>query len=210
MTTCAIIGDSITRGTYTGEGDGCPAAIASPCFAEIIGERLGFEIKNYGINGVSISRVSPVNREYAISDNVQTVETAELLIVAAGTNDYGNDVPIGRDRDTDEGDVSFYGGLRVLAARIRERFSKVIFILPIKRQGEGTPNAEGHVLEEYRVAMERVAKENEFFVVNGKYVPIDPEKEEDRTRYIQDGLHPNEAGHKLYAEYVLSKIKEYV
>ncbi len=62
--TCSIIGDSITKGTYTGEEDTRPASIANPCFAELIGKRLGFTIKNYGINGVSISRVCTLERSW--------------------------------------------------------------------------------------------------------------------------------------------------
>ncbi len=206
MITCSIIGDSITKGTYTAEGDSCPASIASPCFAELIGERLGLAIKNYGINGVSISRVSPTNREYAISENIQNVEVADILIVAAGTNDYGNHVPLGEE--TDEEDISFYGGLHLLAKRVKERFSKVIFILPIKRQGENAPNKDGHTLEEYRTAIEKIALKNGFFVVNGKNVAIEPDEEESRKKYILDGLHPNNAGHKLYADYIISCIEE--
>ncbi len=206
MIACSIIGDSITKGTYTGEGDRCPASIANPCFADIVGARLGMQIKNYGINGVSVSRVSPVNREYAISENIQNVSEADILIVAAGTNDYGNHVPLGQE--TDEEDISFYGGLRVLAKRIKERFSKVVFILPIRRQGENNPNQAGHTLEEYRVATEKIARENGFFVINGKNVDIYPDDEGSRKAYILDGLHPNDVGHKLYADYIIARMEE--
>ncbi len=178
--------------------DSAPVSIANPCFVDILGEKLGVAVRNYGINGVSISKTSPTFPELAISLNIVNVEKADVLVVAAGTNDYGNDVAVGEEKD--EEDISFYGGLHVLAKCIRERFSKVIFILPIKRQGEDTPNKAGHILEEYRVAMERVAKENEFFVVNGKFTPINTEKEEDRKLYIKDGLSPNEKGHQMYAE----------
>ncbi len=208
MITCAIIGDSITKGTYTAEGDSCPASIASPCFADIIGDYFAFQIKNYGINGVSVSRVSPTNREYAISENIQNVDVADILMVAAGTNDYGNHVPLGKE--TDEEDISFYGGLCVLAQRIKEKFSKVIFVLPIKRRGENNRNKAGYILEEYRTAMQKVARENGFFVINGKNAPIDPDDEQSRIEYILDGLHPNGAGHKLYAKYIISCMKEII
>ncbi len=206
MITCAVVGDSITKGTFTAEGDTCPASIATPCFADLIGERLGFSVKNYGINGVSISRVSPTNREYAVSENIRNVTEADLLIVAAGTNDYGNGVPIGKP--TDGEDISFYGGLRVLANRIQERFSNVVFILPIKRQGEAIPNKTGYILEEYREAMRNVANANGFFVIDGKNIPIEPEDERNRREYILDGLHPNQAGHRLYADYIVACMKE--
>ncbi len=207
MKRLAVIGDSITRGTYTGENDRCPASIANPRFSDILGERLGFdEVKNYGINGVSISRVSPTNPNFAISKNIDNVAECDMLVIAAGTNDYGNGVPLGTEADGE--DISFCGGVRVLMEKVKRRFpcARVVIVTPIKRAGGEKPNAAGYTLSQYRYFLAKLAKEYGFTVVNGDGLGIDPNEEEDKRNYALDGLHLNDLGHRLYAEYILSQI----
>ena len=45
--------------------------------------------------------------------------------------------------------------------------------------------------------------------LDGYQIPINPKIQEDKKKYILDGLHPNTEGHKLYAEYVIERIKLY-
>ena len=203
-----VMGDSITRGTYTGEHDDCPKSIASPCFAELVQVGLQIpEMKNYGMNGISVSRTTYQSPDYAISLYIDQVETGDILLVAAGTNDYGTNVELGSPEDKE--DVSFYGGLNVLYKKITEKFkgAKVYIVSPIKRLGD--KNQKGYTLEQYKQAIAYRAAEYGFSVIDGYNVAINPSDSENRKAYILDGLHPNTAGHKLYAEYILEKINEY-
>lgn len=206
MKRLVTIGDSITRGTYTDFGDDCPAHIASPCFAELVKEGLGFdELLNYGYNGVSISSTTRQNPQGAMSLGIDEMEIGDFAIVAGGTNDFGTDVELGTP--TDKTDISFYGALDIFYKKLRERYrDKLLIITPIRRIQE--KNAKGYTLEDYRKAIELRAKEYGFCVLDGYSVSIYPEKEEHRNAYILDGLHPNTAGHALYAEKIIEKIRE--
>lgn len=201
------IGDSITRGTYTGEGDWCPLSLAKPCFAQLVKEALGYdELINYGSNGVSISSTSKTNSEFAISKRIREMESGDMALVAGGTNDYGTNVVLGTS--TDREDVSFYGALAVLYKTLKDKYEKVYIITPIRRMIDGK-NEVDCTLDDYREAIRKRAQEYGFPVIDGYEIPIDPKTEEGRKRYILDGLHPNTEGHKVYADYVIEKIKSY-
>lgn len=207
--TLVAIGDSITKGTYTSDSDTGANSVAPHPFAAIVAARLGYsEFINCGMNGTSVSRTARVFPEHAMSIRIDKAPNADLLIVAAGTNDYGGSLELGTPEDTE--DVSFYGGLDVFFQSIKERgYSKVVVITPIPRADEGE-NSAGYTLEDYRCAVELRAEKYGFFVVDGRGVPIDPKTPEGRRLHIRDGLHPNILGHEVYAEYVISKISEYI
>ena len=168
------IGDSITRGSYTGINDPCPMSVANPNFSELLRQKLGFDdLKCCGINGVSISATSHQNPDYAISKNYDNVEDGDFLIIAGGTNDYGTDVILGTSKDTD--DVSFYGALYVLYSKVIKRMpkEKVVVIIPINREYDDKNHA-GFTLEQYRQAIIERANEFGFFLVDGRKMAIDP------------------------------------
>lgn len=204
------IGDSITCGTYVEAftADDVVWGKVSPTFSEIIKNSLGCEtLINYGTDGISISSCGQPDPEYSLCRYVDGFETGDLVLVAAGTNDYGNyeGVELGTIADTT--DVSFYGGLHVFFEKLKEKYaeSRVYIITPMHRQTE-SKNLKGYTLSDYRRAITEKAEEFGFPVIDGTQIPIDPTKAEHRREYILDGLHPNGAGHKLYAEYVLGQI----
>lgn len=202
------IGDSITKGTFTDIGQPSPNSVASPNFSDILKEKFGFaELFNYGINGTSVSRTSTTLPELAMSIRVKDTVDADVIVVAAGTNDYGTHVELGTINDIE--DVSFYGGLHVFYTFLKEnrKNSKIFIVTPIKRQGDG-PNEKGYSLAQYREAICIKAKEFGFPVIDGFGVPIDPKTEEGRKKHILDGLHPNTEAHKLYGEYLYQQIKD--
>ena len=197
------IGDSITHGTYH-DGEWF---IANPNFATLVKESLGFsQLINYGANGVSISSTSTTNGEYAMSLRIKEMENADMALVAGGTNDYGTSVVLGSAED--KTDVSFFGALYIFFTELKKKYQKVYIVTPIRRRDDGE-NKVGKTLEDYRKAIEIRAKEFDFCVIDGYGVPIDPKDVKDTKDYIPDGLHPNQEGHKLYAKYIVSRIKEY-
>lgn len=204
------IGDSITKGTYTAEGDSAPNTIASPNFSDALKEKLGFdELLNYGVNGVSISSNTATLPEYAIVKTVKGMQSGDIIVVAAGTNDYGTSVPLGRIEDRTE--ETFYGALYLLYdfLKTNRANAKVFVVKPIRRQNDGK-NKAGHTLEDYRVAIETRADEFGLTVIDGYAAPIDPKTEEGRKKHILDGLHPNVEGHALYADVLYREIKKYM
>ena len=95
-----------------------------------------------------------------------------------------------------------------MAIKLKKKYKKVYIVTPIRRR-EDQENQAQKTLLDYRKAIEIRAKEFGFFVIDGYEVPINPKKEEDVKRYMPDGLHPNQEGHRLYATYLIERILHY-
>ena len=161
------------------------------------------------IDGVSVSSTSPDKPENALRILCKEISDADVVLIAGGTNDYGNSGGVELGERKDVTDVSFYGALDVLYRTVRTKYQKALVwaVLPIPRIEENIPNKKGYVLEDYRKAIEEKANEYRFFTVDTRIMPIDPHSEMGRKLHICDGLHPNPAGHKIYAEFVYDAIK---
>lgn len=204
------IGDSITRGTYTAIGESAPLSIAHPNFAELLQEKLAFEeLINYGSNGISYSALSPVLSESALTRKCKKFESGDIIILAAGTNDYGTNVPLGTE--TDSKDISFFGAVdEVLRCLINKNPHSIIFVvLPIPRM-QYKENSLGFTLDDYRNALIKKAQKYHLPVIDGRLLHIDPTNSEHREKYMPDGTHPNETGHNMYANLLYSEIKKYM
>ena len=201
------IGYSITKGTFTELGDKSPNSVAMPNFSQILKEKLGFsELYLNGTNGVSVSRTSWQLPEHAISLTVKNSPNADVVLVCAGTNDYGTDVELGSRKDKE--DVSFYGGLSVLYTYLKENFigSKIFVVSPINREND-SKNKKGYTLNDYRSAVKIRAEEFGFYFIDGSGLKIYPKIQADKELFMPDGLHPNQAGHYLYANFLLENIR---
>ena len=201
-------GDSITYGVYTREGDPCPMQMASPCYAELVAAGLKTKaFVNHGISGISYSSASSVLPESALCKTVSGFDIGDAVFIAAGTNDYGTDVPLGKNFDT--GENTFYGAVYNVLKEVKNRAPRadVFVILPIPRKGESVKNKAGYALEDYRTALRIVAARMGVNVIDGSKLGINPESEADAKKYIFDGTHINTAGHKMYADLILSAIE---
>ena len=203
----AILGDSITRGTYWENGayhradEPYPTLLKKKLQAE--------ELLCVAVDGVSISSTSLDKSESALCKICQQIHGADIVLIAGGTNDYGNSGGVEIGAVDDKEDVSFYGALEVLYQRVQKNNpqARIYVVLPIPRIEEDIPNKKGYLLDDYRMAITIKAKEYGFFVIDTKKMPIDPHSEVGRTLHICDGLHPNRAGHRIYAEYIYNAIK---
>lgn len=200
------IGDSITKGTYTRIDDWRPEGIVKVSFSDIVKDRLNYDVlENLGINGVSYSSLSPVLSDYALANRVNEFVGADTVIVCAGTNDYGTNVPLGKDSDKE--DVSFFGAVDVVLRGIKKNNPNAdLYVLtPIPRYDAF--NGLGLCLDDYRKAIAEKAKEYGYKIIDGSKVPIDPTRISDRKLYMLDGVHINGRGHRLVAEEILSVVK---
>ncbi len=203
-----VIGDSISVGTFTDKsiGQTGPGSIASPNFAEYVQSMIGAdELENYGVNGISYCSLSPVNSHLALTKTYGKIQDADVILIAAGTNDYGTHVELGQKEDRE--DSSFYGAVDFVLRNIKENNpqAKIYVILPIPRLDDWA-NQKGYTLEQYREAIEYKAALYGLFVIDGRKLPVNPKIEEEMLRFMDDGVHPNQLGHKLYAEMVYSQM----
>lgn len=208
MKTLVALGDSITVGTYTAPTDKSPDSISSPNYVELVAEALGYEkLINCAQNGTCISPLKGPRPSDALLFKFDKAAVGDAIIISGGTNDYAAEIPIGTPADRCED--TFLGASRLLFEKIKSKYlaERVYVITPIKRENDGK-NGVGYTLCDYKEALALLANEFGYFVIDGYGVPINPKNAEEKKKYMLDGLHPGPEGHRLYAEYVISKIKE--
>ena len=204
--TLIALGDSITVGTYTAPSDRSSDSISSPNYAELVAASLGYtELINYAQNGTCISPLKGPFPSDALLFKFDKALVGDAIIVSGGTNDYAAEIPIGTPGDSCED--TFLGAARLLFEKIKNKYipEHVYVITPIKREEDGK-NGVGYTHREYGEALSLLAREFGFFLIDGYGVPINPKNPEEKKKYMLDGLHPGPEGHRLYAEYIISKI----
>lgn len=200
----AVLGDSITYGIASSASG---LKDATTTYAEKLTSILGAELVNgkhsYGLSGTCISSASDQEQELknlSFVNRVSSIATyADIIIVAGGTNDFGQNVPLGSIYDNT--DTSFYGSLEVLCKRLIERFNgkKIIFITPIQRTEQ--KNRINCTLQDYRNAIIEVAGQRYSFpIIDGLSLGFSTHNETFKAEYIADGLHPTDKGHILLGE----------
>jgi lysophospholipase L1-like esterase len=183
-----FLGDSITQGFGLNPN--------SDNYTKTVKELLGLKtLNNYGYSGTFISATTGGTNtfidRYSSMDN-----TAELVVVFGGINDYRGNVPLGTISDTT--DISFYGALRVLMIGIitNNPTATVIFLTPMQDNSEvfniDYVNSAGFKLKDYVKAVKDVA---EIYAVP----VLDMYRESGinvltASAWTQEGLHPNKAG----------------
>ena len=207
----AFLGDSITEG----EGVSSVEKRYSSVLVKIA--ELG-ENYNYGIGGTRIARQRGIP-ERAKDDYVDVnsfcerfdkmEDDVDIVIVFGGTNDYDDgDAPFGcfEDRTMD----TYCGALHYLMRGLIEKYptAQIVFITPLHRKGENTPNVFHHLpLKAY---VDKIKETAEYYSIpvldlyrNSGICPDIPVQKE---LYMPDGLHPNDAG----AEKIAWKIKSFL
>ncbi len=199
-----FLGDSITQGALT--------SAPEKVFHQIIGEKYGLKKSyNCGIGGTRIAkRTEPSNHVndlyYAMRVEILPGE-ADAVVVFGGTNDYGHgDAKIG---DIQSNDVcTFYGALNKLYEKLSERYpeAKIVFMTPLERTNQTDPlGPEKTILEDYANAIKNFCENKKIACIDLFTSKIlDP----DNAEFVPDGLHPNDVGHKVMADYIAEKLLE--
>lgn len=201
-----FLGDSIT------EGSG--ASDHSKCYVSQVAEISGAVCRNYGIGGTRIARQQKPsdNQRYDLyfASRVDGMDTdADIVVLFGGTNDYGHgDAPLGcmDDRTPD----TFYGGLHTLYRSVIEKYPEAVIVVltPTHRLNEENLNINDASLKTYVNIIREVAEYYSLPVLDlFKTSGIQPEVGIMRHNYMPDGLHPNDAGHRILAKKVVAFLK---
>lgn len=195
--TCVIYGDSIAKGAYTGS-----LSVQNP-FCELASKMAGVtSVTNRAIGGAAFSDGG--DPAYTIwhdemNDGQTTQNEADLIIVSAGTNDWGHNSPLGAFGDSIS--TTFYGAvLRTLnQLKYRNQKAKIVCCLPLPR-GTGTAiqiytrtNSLGLTMQDYRNAMVTICNALGIEVVTQNELYIHPLLTP--SCFYTDNLHPVEEGH---------------
>lgn len=161
---------------------------------------LGFaEVQNLGLSGAPLAMGKTDNN--GIGRKIEQIYTpVDLVIIAAGTNDYRLDVPVGRVQRVGSGfDCNTTtGALQSAIEHILDVDSeqKIMLMTPLQRDRVGytvySDNALGHKLNDYRQAIIDVARVYAVPVWDA-YCESGLNMVTLHT-YTVDGLHPNNLG----------------
>ena len=202
-----FLGDSITEGTGASE----PAK----CYVSQVAKITGADCRNYGIGGTRIARQNnPSADQRQDRDFCMRVaemdEDADVIVVFGGTNDFGHgDAPFGEFADRTVN--TYYGAMHTLFTSLIEKYttSKIVVLTPLHRCTENEPNPKtGLVLKDYVDALREVAEYYSLPVLDlYKTSGMQPNVPIIKYTYMPDGLHPNDAGHRILAEKIVAFLK---
>ena len=213
-----FLGDSITQGVGVSD----PNNVFPVRLKQILGLA---QARNYGVSATRIAPKKSSQTEVDVNTFLSRAqimeEDADGVVVFGGTNDFGHgDAPLGTFADRTED--TFYGALHMLMQTLLRRFpgKVIVFLTPLHRLGEDDPrgslNADGtphktypdHPLADYVAAIRQTAEYYSLPVLDLWAVSgLQPAVEEIRTRFVPDGLHPNDAGHALLADRIAGFLK---
>ena len=180
---------------------------------------LNYPIKgvNYGVAGATYGDCGsgmPLIHELAekVSGN------PDFIFVFAGTNDWGNKVPIGKDGDMT--DSTFYGGVYMAFSKLRNNYPDTPIIVSTILQRNWTPSKEypqpagmldngiGLSVEDYNEVIIHVAHRYGCKVVDA-YGESGITMENIRL-YSDDGVHLNDTGGRKIASFIVKAINDSV
>ncbi len=196
-----FLGDSITEGVG--------ASVRAYTYTHLVSACFGAQENNFGVGGTRIApriapSANPDHDEYFLLRAVKMPRDADFTFVFGGTNDYGHgDAPLGQPGDRDV--LTFCSALARLCDYLEENFpkDKLCFILPLHRENEedvfgelGRKPVAGSTLPQYVAAIVEILKSRNIAWLDlRQLIPVHALKE-----LTDDGLHPNDAGHKLIAD----------
>lgn len=208
-----FLGDSITEGYGTSD--------ISKVYWNVVAQKTGAICFGYGICGTRIAPQRVPSIEHPWEDiyfalRVDEMEPdADIVVVFGGTNDFGHgDAAFGKM--TDRTNDTFFGACHLLMQKIMERYpdAKIVVMTPMHRVDEDETcyndfgvRREGGLVR-YVDAIKEVAGFYGAVVVDMfRTCPIQPTYDFHRQRFAPDGVHPNDIGHQLVAQTLLSTLE---
>ena len=203
-----FLGDSITQGAC--------ASIQEKAYPSLVAKHFGAEEGNFGLSGTRIAkqvrRTPNPDDEVFMCRAVQMDKDAAFTFVMGGTNDYGHgDAKFGVFDDRD--DYTFYGAFHNLVSYLVATFGKrLCFILPLPRYQQENVFGDGSKAEAGRALCDYIEAEKQVLNFYGvEYLDLSdlfPQPQTDAgDRLTQDGLHPNDLGHRLLADRLIEYLQ---
>lgn len=130
-------------------------------------------------------------------DNIAS-GTPNIITIALGTNDYGNNCPIGEITDNASSQTTesytFIGCYKKLIETLYEKYGNVpmLLITPFPRKGKDNKNSVNATLEDYANAIKTVGNYYSILVcdmLNEAGVPIGTLTDVNNCYYTEDGFH---------------------
>ena len=213
-----IIGDSIAVGFR--------ADPTTNGFIYIAASILGTSLKNAAIGGwyLGDSDDNGVYRQVnGVSPSTKSLDGDEdLVIIAAGTNDFGRSYTIGEPYIVNaDGSKSYNpdatttcGGLALAIETLYTKYNgyiPIVICLPLHRNGGAfsswDKNDADKYMDDYIKGIKDVAEFYGIPVCDLHNINMNPNIPAANTKYFDDGLHPNNAGHSLMGHILADFLK---
>lgn len=193
-------------------------------FNTLVSETNASAGKNVAVGGWFYSEDTGVDSEYpddaskGIYRQIANLDGDEdIIIIWAGTNDFGHGHAIGELFTIDDNKVrqptddltTLYGGFHNAIKLLYEKYTyiPIVVCIPLQRvigSGETYPvcsrdaNQRGLYLTDYQDAIRKAAEYYSIPVFeSGAMTNLDPHNQYIYDNYVPDGLHPNEDGHTV-------------
>ena len=152
-----------------------------------------------GIKNTAVGGAGFYNWAYSETDSlleqskIDYGSNYDLVIIFAGTNDYGNNGGVE--------EIVFTDAVKTVIDNLRVKYplSKFLIATPLRRNGGEVANSKGMVLNDYCEIIRNVSKEKGFALLDlynmGNFF-ADSEVFVNTYTYNADGLHPTEEWHK--------------
>ena len=193
-----VLGDSITEGVGVSSVENA--------YQNVMGRMVGAaEVRSFGISGTRFARqYGADNYPWPFTERFKSMpDDADLVVVFGGTNDYGHgDAPFGgsADRTND----TFVGACHYLFSGLVKKYpnARIVILTPLQTSYDQNPSGNtGKPLIDYVDTIIEVAAHYSLPVLDlYRTAGICPRIPEQLTRFMPDGLHPNDAGAYRIAE----------
>ena len=211
---CAVYGDSIAKGNYANIGGVVQSVDCA--FTKMACEMLGItSYTNHAIGGSGYSTGGTATSniwEDQIGSGSPTQDEASLIIVSAGTNDWGHDTPLGSLGDSTP--ETMYGAVYAVlnALRIANPDAMIVATTPLYR-GSGTglavysaTNGVSKTMGDYIKAIRDVCDMLNVFCLDMNGAELHPTYTP--GLFYTDHLHPIQRGHNVMGLWLATKLNE--
>lgn len=211
-----FLGDSITFGVGTSD--------EAHCFASLLQQQYHLKAaRNFGVSGTRYAKQRRASNDPECDRDFcsrvcEMDADADVVIVFGGTNDFGHgDAPLGScsDRTPD----TFHGACHTLYTALLERYPKstIVVLTPLHRIEENSPFGDGQKLQPgsplstYVDIIRSTAAYYDLSVLDlFENHDLDPNVPLIQERCLPDGLHPNDAGHRILANIIGEFLENYL
>lgn len=201
-----VAGDSITAGHPYEE-------IAGIHWWESVAKILNYKITVGAKNGAGYVYKNGPTNAISIVDSTDFTQF-DVAVFAFGTNDYGNNMPLGKLGDLYPANETLYGAVNYVIKTVYAKNPTITLILstPLNRCDKGnldskfaygTPNAQGYTLSE---VVEAIKIQADYYGINYIDNSNSPFNSLSIQGLLVDKLHPTQEGYKLLGVHLASAI----
>lgn len=181
----ATIGDSIVQGIYKDLNINDNRCCLKP-WTNLVSETIACPTANYGVGGGLVYNTNSLS----MYRTCEEVTGYDVVILCGGTNDYGNNTS----------SANFTSAFQYVLDTLVANNTKVIVATPVTRTNKTNKNSANMYLSDYCTIEKNLASAMNLEIIDLNALTNTTEFK----ATLNDGLHPNEMGHRIIADLILA------